>query len=216
MPEQPARAVWQPRHVYLLSAICLLLGATLGYLLRGSASPAASLPSPGETQPAKTGMPGHGQMPTLEQMKHMADKQAEPLLAKLRSAPNDSNFLFQIGNVYRSAHQFKDAADYYGKSLQFDPENVAIRTELASCLYYSGDVDGALAQLRRALQTNPKDSNSLFNLGLIEWTGKKDAAAALAAWNQLLKSNPDLAADKKSQVKQLMTEVKQQANPVKN
>jgi cytochrome c-type biogenesis protein CcmH/NrfG len=162
-------------------------------------------------------MAGHaGQMPTLEQMKRMADKKAEPLLAKMRTNPNDPGVLIQIGNVYRSAHQFKDAVDYYGKALQLDPRNVAIRTELASCLYYTGDIDGALAQLHQGLETDPKDSNSLFNLGMIEWREKKNAAGALAAWNQLLKANPSLAVDKKSQVQKLIAEVKEQSKAVKN
>jgi cytochrome c-type biogenesis protein CcmH/NrfG len=155
-------------------------------------------------------------MPTLEQMKHMADKKAEPLLAKMRTNPTDASVLIQVGNIYRSAHQFKDASDYYGKALQLDPRNVAIRTELASCLYYTGDADGALAQLHEALKTDPKDSTSLFNLGMIEWKEKKDAASALAAWNQLLKSNPSLTAEKKTQVEKLMAEVKEQSKAVKN
>jgi cytochrome c-type biogenesis protein CcmH/NrfG len=215
---QAAGAGWQARQVYVLSSICLLLGAMLGYLLRGSSSPQPAPATPNAQATAVTpGMPGHsGQMPTLEQMKHMADKQAEPLLAKLRSHPNDASLLIQIGNIYRSTHQFKDASDYYGKALQADPKNVAIRTEMASCLYYIGDVDGALQQLQQAVQTDPKDSNSLFNLGLIEWKEKKDAAGALAAWNQLLKSNPSLAADKKSQVHKLMAEVKAQTKTVKD
>jgi cytochrome c-type biogenesis protein CcmH/NrfG len=93
---------------------------------------------------------------------------------------------------------------------------VAIRTELASCLYYTGDIDGALAQLHQGLETDPKDSNSLFNLGMIEWREKKNAAGALAAWNQLLKANPSLAVDKKSQVQKLIAEVKEQSKAVKN
>ena len=218
MQAQSAGPGWQAKQVYLLSAICLLLGATLGYLLRGSASPqpvaAVSAPEPDASAP---GMPGHsGQMPTLEQMKHMADKKAEPLLARMRTSPNDAGVLIQIGDVYRSAHQFKDASDYYGKALQIDPRNVEIRTELASCLYYSGDIEGALGQLHQALQTDPKDSNSLFNLGMIEWREKKDAAGAIAAWNQLLKSNPSLAAEKKTQVQKLIAEAKEQSRSVKN
>lgn len=209
---------WQAKQVYLLSAICLLLGAMLGYLLRGSAStqPAATVPTP-QADAAASGMPGHsGQMPTLDQMKHMADKKAEPLLAKMRANPNDASVLIQIGNIYQSTHQFKDASEYYDKALKLDPRNVAIRTELASCLYYTGNVDGALAQLHQALQTNPKDSNSLFNLGMIEWREKKDAAGALAAWNQLLNFNPSLAADKKTQVQKLIVEVKEQSKAIKN
>ncbi|HVO59860.1 MAG TPA: tetratricopeptide repeat protein [Terriglobales bacterium] len=218
MQAQSARPGWETKQVYVLSAICLLLGAMLGYLLRGSASPQPpAVPAAHQTHANGPGVPGHsGLMPTLEQMKHMADTQAEPLLAKMRANPNDASVLIQIGNVYRSAHQFKDATDYYSKALQLDPRNVAIRTELASCLYYTGDADGALAQLRQALQTDPKDSNSLFNLGVIEWREKKDAASAIAAWNQLLKSNPSLAAEKRTQVQKLIAEVKEQSKAVKN
>jgi cytochrome c-type biogenesis protein CcmH/NrfG len=218
MQAQSADSGWKAKQVYLLSAICLLLGATLGYLLRGSASPQPNATAPiTQTEAGAPGMSGHsGQMPTLDQMKHMADKKAEPLLAKMRSHPNDASVLIQIGNVYRSAHQFKDAGEYYGKALQLDPRNVAIRTELASCLYYTGDVEGALAQLHQALQTDPKDSNSLFNLGMIEWKEKKDSVSALAAWNQLLQLNPSLAADKKTQVQKLISEIKGQSKAVKD
>ncbi len=220
MPDESARAAWRASQVYVLSGICLLLGVMLGYLLRGSASPAPTPASnTGQVEAAASGLPDHGQMgqmPTLAQMKHMADKQAEPLLAKLRTSPNDASLLVQVGNIYRSTHQFKEAADYYGKSLQIDPKNVAIRTEMASCLYYTGDVDGALEQLHQAVETDPKDSNSLFNLGLLEWKEKKDAAGALAAWDQLLKSNPNLAAAKKSEVQKLIAQVKEQTKAIKN
>jgi cytochrome c-type biogenesis protein CcmH/NrfG len=218
MPAQSAGPGWQAKQAYLLSVICLLLGFMLGYLLRGSAStqPAATVPA-SQADAAAPAMPGHsGQMPTLDQMKHMADKKAEPLLAKMRTNPNDPGVLIQIGNIYRSTHQFKDASDYYQKALQLDPRNVAIRTELSSCLYYTGDIEGALAQLHQALATDPKDSNSLFNLGMIEWREKKDANSALAAWTQLLQSNPSLAADKKTQVQKLIAEVKEQSKTVKN
>jgi hypothetical protein len=55
--------------------------------------------------------------------------------------------------------------------LEVKPKNIAIRTELASCLYYAGDVDGALRQLSQATTDDPKDANSLFNLGMIRWKG---------------------------------------------
>ncbi len=197
---------WQPKQVYAMAVVCLLVGLAIGYLFRGSQSPAARVQA---TEAGKAAMPGGtgGQMPTLEQMKHMADVQAQPLLDKLKNDAGNADLLAQIGNVYRSAHQFKDAAAYYEKSLAVNPKNVAIRTEMASCLYYTGDVDGALSQLAQSLKDDPKDANTLFNLGVIRWDAKKDKPGAVAAWRELLKSNPKLDAGKKAQVEKLIAEV---------
>ena len=82
-----------------------------------------------------------------------------------------------------------------------------MRTKLASSLYRSGDVDGAIAQLNEALRYDPKDANSLFDLGMIKLQGKQDGKGALAAWQRLLKSNPQLSADRKATVEKLMADV---------
>jgi len=148
-------------------------------------------------------------MPSLEQMKHLADKQAEPLLAKLTSTPNDAQLLVEISRVYKSAHQFKEGAGYLQRAVDVNPKDVAVRTELGSCLYYTGDVDGAIGQLNEALKIDPKDANALFNLGVIEFEGRKNASGAMAAWNQLLKANPKLEKDKRVQVEQLIAQAKQ-------
>ena len=206
---------WQAKQVYALAVVCLLIGLAVGYLFRGSRSPAPpvnamqSAAAPGAT----AGMGSQGAMGnqpvSLDQMKHMADKKAEPLLAKLKDDPKNADLLIQTGKVYFSTHQFKEAADYFGKSLEVKPKNVPIRTLMASCLYFSGDVDGALQQLGQATTDDPKDANSLFNLGMIRWEGKKDAKGALAAWGQLLRSNPELDPNKRAQVEKLMADVRQ-------
>jgi cytochrome c-type biogenesis protein CcmH/NrfG len=190
-----------------MATICLVLGLALGYLFRGSqAQPSVAAVSSPAGSAGPIGMPT--QMPTLDQMKHMADKQAEPLLAQLKTNPNNTQVLKQVGRIYESTHQFKDAADYYGKALDIDPKDVATRTEMASCLYYNGDADGALAQLQQALAVDPKDANSLFDLGMIRWKGKNDTPGALQAWDQLLKSNPNLEAAKKAEVEKVIAEAK--------
>jgi cytochrome c-type biogenesis protein CcmH/NrfG len=210
------RGVWRAQQVYTMAVVCLLVGLVIGYLFRGSASTVPQPTAPQSlaqearaTPPAATAGGGGmaGQMPSLDNMKKMADTKAAPLLEKLKSDPNNKDLLFQVGNIYKATHQFKDAAGYYNKALQADPKNVAVRTELASCLFYSGDVDGALSQLQQGLNYNPKDANSLFNLGMIKWQGKQDGPGALAAWRELLKSNPQLSADRKATVQKLMADV---------
>lgn len=158
------------------------------------------------TSPHAGGMAG-GRMPTMAEMEQMADKQAAPLLEKLKSDPNNSALLIQVGAIYHTTHQFKQAAAYYDKAVQVDPKSVAIRTKLASSLYRDGDVDGAIAQLNRGLSYDPKDANALFDLGVMKLQGKRDGKGALAAWKQLLKSNPELSTDRRATVEKLMADV---------
>jgi cytochrome c-type biogenesis protein CcmH/NrfG len=206
-----ARSAWNAKQVYAMAVISLVVGLAIGYLFRGSQSPAAPPPQPAANaqSAAPAGAMGRD-MPSLKEMKQMADKKAAPLLEKLKTDPNNSGLLIQVGKIYSSTHQFKEAASYYGKALQVDPKNVAIRTEMASCLYYNGDVDEAISQLQQSLHYDPKDANSLFNLGMIKWQGKQDSKGALAAWQQLLKANPQLSAERKATVQKLMADVQMQ------
>jgi len=160
-----------------------------------------------EMPPTPENAVAHGNMPSLDDMKQMADKRAAPLLRMLKSDPNNSAVLIRIGAIYHTMHQFKEAAAYYGKAAQVDPKNAAIRAELASSLYRGGDVDGAIEQLNQALVFEPNDPNSLFDLGMIRLQGKRDNVGALAAWQRLLKSNPQLSADRKATVLKLMADV---------
>jgi len=192
-----------------MAGICLAVGLLLGYLFRGS----AARPNPATQSthmPAAAAAPAaHPQMPSLEDMKRMADKKAGPLLAKLNTDPNNSDLLNQIGTLYKATHQFKEAAGYFQKAIDADPKNVAARTDLASCLFYQGDADGAINQLQQSLRYDPKDANSLFNLGMIRLQAKNDPSGAVTAWQQLLTLNPTLSADKKAAVEKLIAQARQ-------
>ena len=127
----------------------------------------------------------------LDDMKRMADAKAAPVLAKLKQNPNDADALNQLGILYRATHQFKEAEGYYEKSLELNPKNANPRVDLASCLFYTGDADGAIVQLNKALTYDPRHAGALMNLGIIKIQAKKDTAGAIAAWEKLLKLNPD-------------------------
>ena len=196
-----------------IASICLLAGLAIGYLTGGSPSASSPRPvvptaeAPRAAQGAINGGHAAGHVPSLDEMRQAADKQAGPLLDKLKTDPNNTALLVQAGDVYYRSHQFEDATTYYDRAVKADPRNVALRTKLASSLYRGGDVDGAIAELNRALRYDPKDANSLFNLGTIRLQGKGDGKGALAAWQQLLKSNPQLSPDRKAAVQKLMADV---------
>lgn len=198
---------WKTTQVYGMAAVCLVIGLVLGYLFRGSAPVAVPASPDAPTQSAASDMAGaQTHMPSLEDMKRMADKKAEPLLAKLKTDPTNSDLLNQVGTLYKATHQFKEAEGYYQRALDADPKNVAARTDLASCLFYEGDADGAIKQLEQSLSYDPKDANSLFNLGMIRLQAKNDPKGAVKVWQQLLKLNPALADEKKIAVKKLIAQ----------
>jgi cytochrome c-type biogenesis protein CcmH/NrfG len=191
------------RQVYLAAAICLLVGLGIGYVSRGLQSPLPVQPTARNGQPSGQAAAG---MSSLDQLKQMGDTQAAPLLEKLKSNPHDSALLSEVGAIYHSSHQFKEAAAYYEKAVQADPKNVALRSKLAANMYRSGDVDGGIGQLNQALAVDPKDANALFNLGMIRLQGKNDGRGALDAWQRLLKSNPQLSPERKAEVQKLMAD----------
>jgi len=204
--------LWKPTQTYAMAAICLVIGVLVGYLVRGSANSASPAPTATSTamqQPASAAPPGMGQqrMPTLGDMKRMADKQAEPLLAKLKTDPKNVDLLNKIALTYKAAHQFNEAIVYFRKALEVDPKNVPIRTDMASCMYYTGDVDGALAELNTSLTYDPKHAGTLMNIGIIKWQGKNDVNGAVAAWQTLLKLNPNFP--KKDVIEHMINEAKQ-------
>jgi cytochrome c-type biogenesis protein CcmH/NrfG len=207
-PTLPARQVWA------MATLFLAVGLAMGYLIPGSQPSVSAARSVAATAPAVPGAHamGNAHMPSLEEMKQMADQKAAPLLGKLKSDPNNVGLLLQVGAIYHVTHQFSDAATYYGRAAQIQPRDVAIRTKLAASLFREGDADGAMAQLNQALTYDPKDANTLFNLGMIRLEGKGDTEGALAAWQQLLKSNPQLSPDRKATVVKLMADVMTMAN----
>lgn len=214
-----SKATWQMRPLLVMCAVCLAAGFMAGYLLRGSASAPVQAPSMAAQPPglASSAMAAPDQSqrvhqptketPTLDDLKRMADKKAEPLLAKLKSDPKNPQLWNQVGLIYKSAHQFKEAAGFFEKSLQYGPKNLGVRADYATCMYYTGDVDGALAQLNQSLAYDPKHAGTLMNIGIIMWQGKNDVDGAVAAWEKLLQYHPDFP--QKDLVQRMLTQAKQ-------
>jgi cytochrome c-type biogenesis protein CcmH/NrfG len=206
------KSTWQPRPLLAMCAVCLATGFLAGYLLRGSASAPVQAPSAAATPSAQamaSAVPAQTTQPNLDDLQRMADKKAEPLLVKLKSDPTNPQLWNQVGLIYKSAHQFKQSEGYFEKSLQYDPKNLGVRADYASCMYYTGDVDGALAQLNQSLTYDPKHAGTLMNIGIIKWRGKNDANGAIAAWEQLLHDHPDFP--QKEVVKQMLTQARRTA-----
>ena len=205
-PTAPLPQGFRTPEVYFVCLAALLLGFPLGYFAFGKrfASSTATAGPSTPTSPA----PYSGIHPalTVDQMKQMADVQASALIEKSKAEPKNTSLLIQTAAIYQGAHQFQKAADYYRQALNIDEENANARTQMASCLFYSNQVDEALHQLQLALKSDPKNVNALFNLGMIKYKGKNDPTGAIAAWQLLLKNNPNL--DRKPIVEKMIAEAR--------
>ena len=194
---------WNSFQAYALSVLCLVIGLAGGWFIRGSQS---SYASPlGTASAAPQDMGGMGQ-PTPEQLRHMADKQASPLLGELQKDPANPDLLAKVGNVYYDAQQYPVAIDYYQRVLKVKPADASVRTDMATAYWYTGSADTAIAEFNRALADEPNKPNALFNLGVVQWQGKMDIKGALATWQRLLDTNPNY--EGKAKVVELMAQVK--------
>lgn len=211
---QSSASNWTGTQAYLLAVICLVAGVAIGYLVRGSES--ASQPS----QVASAGVPveqggaapvGMGtQQPTPDQMKHMAEKQAEPLLAQLKNTPNDPQLLYNLGNVYYDTGQYPDAIKYYEQSLVQNPNATDVRTDMAVAYFYTENVDKALSEIQVVLKQDPKHANALFNQGMFLWKGRMDVAGAIASWKKLLEVSPNF--ERRAEVETFIAQAEKHAN----
>lgn len=184
---------WSSTQAYALAVVCLLLGLAMGYLLRGSASPA--VPAAAMAQGAAQGQMSPGQIPvgngSAAATPEMVDRAAEPLIAQLKQNPADLETLAKIGNLYYDAQLYQKAIPYYQQILKITPQNPDVRTDMGTAMFYLGDSDGALKEFQTSLSYAPTHPGTLFNIGIVKWQGKKDPKGAIESWQTLLAKNPN-------------------------
>jgi cytochrome c-type biogenesis protein CcmH/NrfG len=202
---------WTLHQAVVLSVVCLAAGIAGGWSIRGpqSSSMAGSEKAADVTVPQGRTAGPVAQIPGRGELKMAADSQAVPLIEKLNADPENSELLTSLGNLYYDAQEYPVAVDYYKRALKSKPSDVAVRTDLGTADWYMGNADLAIAEFNRALAYAPNNANTLFNLGLVKWRGKRDGAGAVDDWKKLLKTNPNY--EGKDKVEQMLTEVEQQA-----
>jgi tetratricopeptide (TPR) repeat protein len=204
----PGAGQWTSTQAYVLSVICLLVGVAVGYLVRGSAPPTNNTISQVQTG-ANTASPASNapQQPTPEQLRQMADTQAQPLLKQLESDPKNAGLLYQVGNLYYDAQQYPEAIKYYDQSLKINPKATDVRTDMATAYHLLGQPDRAIQEYDAVLKIDSKHANALFNEGMVKWQDKMDLDGAIGSWKRLLEAHPDYA--ERDKVEKLIAQAQQ-------
>jgi len=204
-PQTAERGSWTGTQAYILAVFCLVLGVALGYLFRGSASPASETTvAPRADSAASTSTQAQV---TPAQQREMLDQSVAPLLETLKTSPDDVDTIVKVGNLYYDGQQYQEAVKYYRLAAKSQPKNADLLTDLGTSLWYTGDADGAIAEFQKALKYQPDHPGTLFNLGIVRWQGKSDPKGAVEAWEELLQKNPNYP--QKQQLQEYIQKAKQ-------
>jgi len=205
-PQTAERGSWTGTQAYILAVFCLVLGVALGYLFRGSASPASETTVAPRANDSAASASTQAQV-TPAQQKEMLNQSVAPLLETLKTNPDDVDTIVKVGNLYYDGQQYQEAVKYYRLAAKNQPKNADLLTDLGTSLWYTGDADGAIAEFQKALKYQPDHPGTLFNLGIVRWQGKSDPKGAVEAWEELLQKNPNYP--QKQQLQEYIEKAKQ-------
>jgi cytochrome c-type biogenesis protein CcmH/NrfG len=173
--ESPNKYAWI---VYAMAAG--LFGVLAGYMIAvqgGHAS--ASVATQAATAPAPS------TTPVLDESELRAYRE---ILAR---DPKNLQAAVKAGNLLYDAQRYTEAIGFYQQAFGLDSSNINVSTDLGTALWYAGRADEALAQYQKSLAIDASHAQTLFNVGIVRADGKRDFAGAVAAWEMLLKSNPN-------------------------
>ncbi len=176
---------WTAREAYLLAMVTLFVGLIAGYLFHGSSSPSsttAAVPAGSSSAPAA---------PESLQSPEQLNLLVRPMLDAARANPSDPGPLVQIGNTYYDHKFYSEAIQYYQKALALKPDDINVRTDMGTAMWYTGSAKEAVAEFERSLKVDPNHAQTLFNMGVVKLNGLNDAKGAIAAWQHLLDTNPN-------------------------
>jgi cytochrome c-type biogenesis protein CcmH/NrfG len=190
---------WTAKQVYLMAIISLVIGIAGGFLLHGSAASSSQI-EPGLPSSAPMGSPAAAPtsmappiskpQPTPAEMQAASAQAATPVLEQLKADPKNFKLLVGAGEMYYHHGAYAEANVYYKRALDVQ-NNVPVRNQYASALYYLGDADGALKEYAQVLKESPSNDVALFNSGMVKYESKHDAKGAVELWERLLKTNPN-------------------------
>lgn len=171
----------EPRINAGVAAVCAaVVAGTLGYIVGAQQPPAraeytAPVASPAAAAPVTS------------------DQELQAYRTILASDPKNAKAAAELANRLYDAGRYPEAIPYYQQAFAQNPKDVNISTDLGTALWYTGRADDALAQYGKSLALNAAHPQTLFNVGIVKRDAKSDFAGAIAAWEQLLKSNPTYA-----------------------
>lgn len=177
-------------YVYILGLVFAVAGVVVVATMTGGKKTAPVLNEGSELPNDEThsGL-GGGQQPGPGNVKEDIKKKMADLEKAANENPNDTAKLLEYADFMGMAHQPDKSIDGFLKYLKINPKNAEVLVKVSSLYYQKQDFPNALAYLNRALQIDPKNTESIYYLGMIEKSAG-DGTKAKATWEKLIKEYP--------------------------
>ncbi|MGO8793161.1 MAG: tetratricopeptide repeat protein [Terriglobia bacterium] len=143
----------------------------------------------------------------LMQARNLPSAESE-LRRAVELAPTDPACLADLGMVLGMEQKLRESNQYFQKALQFNPNDLSIRQNLAYSQWRLGQTEKAEDNLKRILKTDPHNGDATFLLGMIEENLQHFASAI-----HLLGSVPELVRKQPESIVALARSYYQTQNP---
>ena len=134
----------------------------------------------------------------------------QELSAKIKQNPRDFDSIVELANLNFDQKNYGDAVNLYKTALEVRPDALNVRTDMGTAMFYQERFDDAIAEFQQVLQSDSKNAQALFNLGVTMLHGKNDPRRALEYWERMIAANPNhpQAAFVKEQIQKLKEQQK--------
>lgn len=97
---------------------------------------------------------------------------------------------FSLGLSYMKYERFLEAHHEFSKAFNLDPENIQSAIQMARCLSKTGNKEGALGLLKKALESQPKHVEAKIQLGILYHSLRK-LKEAYREWKEAILLDPE-------------------------
>ena len=139
--------------------------------------------------------------------------QIKTLKEIVKKDPKNLPAWVELGNLYFDTDQPKEAIEAYSQYLAVKPDNPDVRTDMGIMYRKVGQFDRAIEEFRKAAQSDPKHTNSRYNIGLVLLHDKQDIKGAIKAWEEYLRVDPN--SEKAQRIKAQIEKMKTMPAPKK-
>jgi cytochrome c-type biogenesis protein CcmH/NrfG len=115
----------------------------------------------------------------------------QELSAKIKQNPRDFDSIVELANLNFDQKNYGDAVNLYKTALEVRPDALNVRTDMGTAMFYQERFDDAIAEFQQVLQSDSKNAQALFNLGVTMLHGKNDPKRALEYWERMIATNPN-------------------------